>query len=112
MEEGNRPARADERTRSAFAGATRSNPSRLCTPRRGTRAVRLFPAPAEEHAPALDLLAGRAGRLSFPTVSVLRVIAADSGPSNKQVGLRAGARDEGQISRVLALPAVHSTPAG
>jgi DNA-binding MarR family transcriptional regulator len=51
---------------------------------------------------ALDLLSGRAGRLSFRTVSVLRVIAAESGLSNKEVALRAGARDEGQISRVLS----------
>jgi DNA-binding MarR family transcriptional regulator len=56
---------------------------------------------AERGAP-LELLAGRGGHISFRTVSVLRVIATESGLSNKEIALRAGVRDEGQISRVLA----------
>jgi AcrR family transcriptional regulator len=40
-------------------------------------------------------------RLTYRTVTVLAVIAAQSGLSNVQVGERAGIRDQGQISKLL-----------
>jgi DNA-binding MarR family transcriptional regulator len=51
---------------------------------------------------ALDVLQGRGGHLSYRTVSVLRVIAAEPGLSGKEVGLRAGIKDQGQTSRLLS----------
>jgi AcrR family transcriptional regulator len=41
-------------------------------------------------------------RLTYRTVTVLAVIAAQSGLSNAQVGERAGVKDQGQISKLLA----------
>jgi DNA-binding MarR family transcriptional regulator len=41
-------------------------------------------------------------RVNHRTVSVLRVVAGEPGLRNREVALRAGVRDQGQISRILA----------
>jgi len=41
-------------------------------------------------------------RLTYRTLRVLRVIAAQPGLSNRQIGERAGIRAQGQISKMLA----------
>jgi AcrR family transcriptional regulator/DNA-binding MarR family transcriptional regulator len=49
-----------------------------------------------------DPLAGIPMRLTYRTVRVLEVIAAEPGISNRGVGERAGVSDQGQISKLLA----------
>jgi AcrR family transcriptional regulator/DNA-binding MarR family transcriptional regulator len=49
-----------------------------------------------------DPLAGIPMRLTYRTVRVLEVIAAQPGVSNREVGERAGVSDQGQISKLLA----------
>jgi AcrR family transcriptional regulator len=49
-----------------------------------------------------DPLAGIPMRLTYRTVRVLEVIAAQPGVSNRGVGERAGVSDQGQISKLLA----------
>jgi DNA-binding MarR family transcriptional regulator/AcrR family transcriptional regulator len=51
---------------------------------------------------ALDLLQDAGGRLNRRTVSVLRVIGGEPGLNNREVALRAGVKDQGQISRLLS----------
>jgi DNA-binding MarR family transcriptional regulator len=50
----------------------------------------------------LDLVKDAAGRLSVRTVSVLAAIGGEPGLNSKQVAERAGVKDEGQASRLLA----------
>ena len=49
-----------------------------------------------------DSVEGLDMRLSYRTVSVLAVIAAEPGLSNSQINQRAGIADQGQISRLLS----------
>ncbi len=58
-------------------------------------------APRAEKAQS-DPLAGIPMRLTYRTVRVLEVIAAQPGVSNRGVGLSAGVSDQGQISKLLA----------
>ncbi len=51
---------------------------------------------------ALELLGDAGGRLNRRTVSVLRVVGGEPGLSNREVALRAGVKDQGQISRLLS----------
>ena len=50
---------------------------------------------------ALDLLQDAGGRVNRRTVLVLRVVGGELGLSNRSVALRAGVKDQGQISRLL-----------
>jgi DNA-binding MarR family transcriptional regulator len=50
---------------------------------------------------ALELLQAAGARLNRRTVSVLRVVGGEPGLSNREVALRAGVKDQGQISRLL-----------
>jgi DNA-binding MarR family transcriptional regulator len=60
-------------------------------------------ASVSQHGVALDLLQDPGGGLSHHrTVLVLRVLAAEPGLSNREVALRAGVRDAGGMSRLLA----------
>lgn len=56
---------------------------------------------SEEPDSAPSPAAGLNMRITYRTVTVLAVIAAQSGLSNVQVGERAGIRDQGQISKLL-----------
>ncbi len=55
-------------------------------------------------------------RLTYRTLMVLSVIAAEPGASNRRVGEAAGAHDQGQISKLLArlskLGLIHNSSAG
>jgi DNA-binding MarR family transcriptional regulator len=51
---------------------------------------------------ALDLLKERGGHLNHRAVSLLRVIAANPGLSNKDIALRVGIESKGAASTVLA----------
>lgn len=63
--------------------------------RRGAPSVVAQPRPA-------DPFAGVNMRITYRTVRVLQAIAECPGASNKQVGMVAGADDQGQISKLLA----------
>lgn len=65
--------------------------------------TRANPAPRPALKPRIspDTPAGRGLRLTYRTLAVLQVIAAEPGLSNKQIGARAGIVDQGQISRLL-----------
>jgi hypothetical protein len=52
--------------------------------------------------PSRDPLEGLDMRLTYRTLTVLSVIAADPGASNRRVGESAGVHDQGQISKLLA----------
>ena len=66
------------------------------------RAIRQeTPAPVERRM-ALDLLKERGGHLNHRAVSLLRVIAANPGLSNKDIALRVGIESKGAASTVLA----------
>jgi AcrR family transcriptional regulator len=52
--------------------------------------------------PSRDPLEGLDMRLTYRTLTVLSVIAADPGASNRRVGEAAGVHDQGQISKLLA----------
>ncbi|MHB8241301.1 MAG: TetR/AcrR family transcriptional regulator [Solirubrobacteraceae bacterium] len=64
---------------------------------------RPLPAPVAPRAqPAVpDPLEGVNMRLTYRTMSVLTAIAAEPGLSNRDVGIRAGVTDQGQISKLL-----------
>ena len=51
---------------------------------------------------ALDLVGDPGRRVNHRAVSVLRVVAGEPGLRSREVALRAGVRDQGQISRILA----------
>ncbi len=57
---------------------------------------------AEGRSVALGLLQDAGGRLNRRTVSVLRVVGGEPGLSNRDVALRAGVKDQAQISRLLS----------
>jgi AcrR family transcriptional regulator len=59
-----------------------------------------LPAPVERSDDS-SLLSGLEMRLTYRTLRVLTVIAAQPGLSNRQIGERAGIRDQGQISKML-----------
>jgi AcrR family transcriptional regulator len=59
-----------------------------------------LPAPAERSAYS-NLLNGLEMRLTYRTLMVLAVVAREPGLSNRQIGDRAGVRDQGQISKML-----------
>jgi AcrR family transcriptional regulator len=59
-----------------------------------------LPAPAE-HSDDSRPLSGLEMRLTYRTLRVLTVIARQAGLSNRQIGERAGIRDQGQISKML-----------
>jgi predicted transcriptional regulator/AcrR family transcriptional regulator len=60
-------------------------------------------ATAEQHSVPFDLLPDSGKDLNdHRTVLVMRVLAGEPGPSNREVGLRAGVKDQGHISRLLA----------
>jgi hypothetical protein len=63
-----------------------------------------------------DPLEGLNMRLTYRTLVVLSAIATDPGSSNRQIADRAGVRDQGQISKLLArlhnLGLIHNTGQG
>jgi AcrR family transcriptional regulator/DNA-binding MarR family transcriptional regulator len=63
-----------------------------------------------------DPLEGLSMRLTYRTLVVLSAIATDPGASNRQIADRAGVRDQGQISKLLArlhnLGLIHNTGQG
>ena len=88
------PEPADEHDRAAVPGQRRGAQGAHATQPRSTPRVEV------------EDLVGHAGgcglRLTYRTLAVLQVIAAEPGLSNKQIGERAGIVDQGQISRLLA----------
>jgi DNA-binding MarR family transcriptional regulator len=66
------------------------------------RAIWAETEPAEQHRLALDLVRDRGGRLNHRVVSVLRVIAAEPDLSNNDIAERAGIKDKGTASELLA----------
>jgi AcrR family transcriptional regulator/DNA-binding MarR family transcriptional regulator len=80
----------------------------LTLPYLGARAAEMelsrpMPAPAKprQHVVMPDPLQGMGIRLTYRTMSVLSAIAAQPGLSNRDVSVRAGVIDQGQISRLL-----------
>jgi DNA-binding MarR family transcriptional regulator len=59
-------------------------------------------APAPARSSALDLMWQSGGRLSDPSIAVLRVSAAEPGLSNGELALRVGIADANSISQLLA----------
>jgi AcrR family transcriptional regulator len=59
-------------------------------------------APSTRDVDGEDVLAGIPMRLTYRTMRVLETIAENPGVSNRGVGERAGATDQGQISKLLA----------
>jgi AcrR family transcriptional regulator len=58
--------------------------------------------PSTPPRPTRDPLEGLGMRLTYRTLRVLAVVAADPGASNRRVGEQAGVHDQGQISKLLA----------
>jgi chromosome segregation and condensation protein ScpB len=79
-----------ERRRSPLRGARRNPGFHTSTER------------ASEPEQAPDSVEGLDMRLTYRTVSVLAVIAARPGLSNRQISQRGGIADQGQISRLLS----------
>ena len=66
-----------------------------------SRAVPALPVPPVERSEDISPLGGLEMRLTYRTLRVLAVIARQPGLSNRQIGERAGIRDQGQISKML-----------